>query len=106
MKTMLSIILSVLLSVFLGSVAIAEDSSNGNVWQGFHGPSISLSERTVTSRTSLTAEEGFYGPSISLSEKMDRAKMYFSALDHPCVVGGLLFDGPSISPSNSFVKCL
>ena len=126
MNKILTIVLAVLLTVFVSSVAIGADHSYALAGQGFYGPSISpsvdpsegsLIEHPATSEMTTSvadnsyalAGQGFYGPSISpsvdpsegsLIESPSTSEMYFSSWDHPCVLGGQVLYGLSISPSD------
>ena len=126
MKTIMTIVLAVLLTAVVSSVAIGTDNSFALAGQGFYGPSISpsvdpsegyLIEHPARSEMASSAADhsyalagqGFYGPSISplvdpsegpLIENPSTSALYFSAWDHPCVLGEQVLYGLSISPSD------
>src|SRR5271157_5982963 len=113
MNTIMRIVLALMLTVFLGGMAIAAD----NAWLGFYGPSISPSGGPAESQMSSgTADHsialtGFSGPAISPSNSSEGVALKrpatsgtsLCAADHSNAVMERAFSGPAISPSNSAI---
>jgi len=118
MKTILTIILSVLLTVFVAGVYVVADNSSALGGQMFYGASISPStdvaegyaiEHVTTKMAVNAADRSDALAALSISPWTDVSEgslverpavtgMYFSAADHPCALEGLV--GLSITPTD------
>ncbi len=119
MKTILTIILSVLLAVFVAGVYVVADNSSALGGQMFYGASLSPSKDVsegyaiehVTTKMSVNAADRSDAlAAISISPSTDVSEgslverpawtgMYFTSSDHPCALDGLY--GLSITPTES-----
>ncbi len=118
MKTILTIILSVLLTVFVAGVYVVADNSSALGGQEFYGvasitasdPSEGYAIEHVTTKMSVNAadrSDTLASLSISPQTALDEGAvierpavtgMYFTASDHPCALDGLV--GLSITPTD------
>jgi hypothetical protein len=119
MNTILTIILSVLLTVFVAGVYVVTDNSSAFGGQMFYGASISPSADVsegyaiehVTTKMSVDNAAGRSDAlaAISISPSRDVSEgslverpagtgMYFTSSDHPCALDGLY--GLSITPTD------